>query len=185
VKPNDSLLEALLELQILDRIPRSGWMLRGVPEPESVSEHNWHVAFLVWALAPQVAGLDAARALDLAMIHDLAEVRLGDLPRTAGRYLPRGAKHQAEGEALAELLAPLGDRGPTLYGEYRAGATREARFVSACDKLQLMLKVALYEGWGASGLAEFWGNDANFPDQEFPAVRRLFDALRRRRSPGP
>jgi putative hydrolases of HD superfamily len=184
VKPNDSLLDVLLELQTLDRIPRSGWMLRGVPEPESVSEHNWHVAFLVWALAPQVPGLDAARALDLAMIHDLAEVRLGDLPRTAARYLPAGAKHQAEGEALAEMLAPLGERGPALYAEYRRGQTPEARFVTACDKLQLMLKVSLYQHWGAGGLAEFWGNPANFPDVEFPPVRRLFEELRERRAAG-
>jgi putative hydrolases of HD superfamily len=181
VQPNASLLDALLELQILDRIPRSGWMLRGVPEPESISEHNWHVAFLVWALGPQVPGLDLLRALELAMVHDLAEVRLGDLPRTAGHYLAPEARHQAEARALEELLAPLGERAATLYGEYRARETPEARFVAACDKLQLMLKVALYEQWGAGGLAEFWNNPKNFPAQEFAPIDALFQELRSRR----
>jgi putative hydrolase of HD superfamily len=181
VKPNDSLLDTLLELQILDRVPRSGWMLRGVPEPESVSEHSFHVVFLVWALGPRVPGLDLGRAVELAIVHDLAEVRLGDLPRTAARYLPGGAKHEAEQRALAELLAPLGRRGDELYAEYRDKATREARFVGACDKAQLMLKVALYERWGAAGLAEFWANEANFPAAEFAPVDELIAELRARK----
>ena len=182
MKRNESLLDTLLELQILDRVPRAGWMLRGVPEPESVSEHAFHVVFLVWALGPGVRGLDLGRALELAIVHDLAEVRLGDLPRTAARYLQAGAKHAAEQAALAELLAPLGRRGDALYAEYRDKATPEARFVGACDKLQLMLKVTLYEGWGAGGLAEFWANEANFPAAEFAPVDELIGELRARRT---
>jgi len=57
--------------------------------------------------------------------------------------------------------------------------------VKACDKLQLMLKVAVYERWGTGALAEFWDNPENFPDvgpDDFPAVRELFEALRERRS---
>jgi len=183
MRRNDSLLDALLELQILDRVPRSGWTLRGVPEPESVSEHGFHVVLLVWALGPEVPGLDLGRALELAIVHDLAEVRLGDLPRTAARYLPDGAKHAAEEAALAELLAPLGARAVELYREYRAKATGEARFVAACDKLQLMLKVTLYERWGAGGLGEFWANPENFPDEEFAPVTELLAALRERAAP--
>lgn len=179
---NASLLDALLELQILDRVPRSGWMLRGVHDPESVSEHSWHVVVLVWALAPAVPGLDLGRALELAIVHDLAEVRLGDLPRTAARYLPDGAKHAAEEEALLELLAPLGERAAALYGEYRAKASAEARFVAACDKLQLMIKATLYERWGAGGLGEFWQNPENFPPSEFAPVADLFTALREARA---
>jgi putative hydrolase of HD superfamily len=184
VKPNQSPLDTLLELQILDRVPRSGWMLRGVPEPESVSEHAWHVVLLVWTLGPRVPGLDLLRALELAIVHDLAEVRLGDLPRTAARYLPPGAKHAAEQQALDELLAPLGPRGSELYAEYRGKRSAEARFVAACDKLQLMLKVTLYERWGAGGLGEFWEHAENFPGDEFAPVAELIAELRARRLHG-
>jgi len=182
VHRNATLVEALLELQILDRVPRSGWMLRGVQDGESVSEHSWHVVTLVWALGPGVPGIDLLRALELAIVHDLAEVRIGDLPRTAARYLPPGAKHAGEEAALGELLAPLGERAVELYREYHERATREARLVAACDKLQLMLKVTLYERWGAGGLGEFWQNPANFPDDEFAPVAELFAALRAARA---
>jgi putative hydrolase of HD superfamily len=178
VKRDPTLLETLLELQILDRVPRSGWALRGVPEPESVSEHAFHVVLVAWALAPRVVGLDVARAVELAIVHDLAEVRLGDLPRTAARYLPEGAKHAAEEMALAELLLPLGERAVDLYREYRRKESREARFVAACDKLQLLIKVSLYERWGAGGLGEFWENPENFPDGEFAPVAELVAELR-------
>ena len=56
--------------------------------------------------------------------------------------------------------------------------------MKACDKLQLMLKVAVYERWGTGALAEFWDNPDNFPDGGFPAVKELFEALRERRNAG-
>ena len=48
---NASLLDLLLELQTLDRVPRSGYFLRGISDCESVSEHTFHLALLVWLLA--------------------------------------------------------------------------------------------------------------------------------------
>jgi putative hydrolase of HD superfamily len=181
MRRNETLLDLLLEMQALDRVPRMGYLLRGVSDAESVAEHSWHVAFLVWALAPRIPEVDAARALEIALVHDLAELRIGDLPRLTARYFPAGAKAAAESAVIAEVLAPLGDRAQALYAEYQAGASPEARLVKACDKLQLMLKVAVYERWGEGGLSEFWGNPDNFPDGGFAAVRELFEELRRRR----
>ena len=184
MRSNESLLELLLELQVLDRIPRSGFVLRGVADPESVTEHSWHVLFMVWALGERIPGLDVARAAEIALVHDLAELRVGDLPRTAGRYFPEGAKRTAETAAMAEVLAPLPERARLLYAEYQEGATPESRLVKACDKLQLMLKVAVYETWGTGALAEFWENPDNFPPPGLEPVDTLFAELRARRKPG-
>lgn len=175
--PNATLLDLLLELETLDRVPRSGYLLRGVAGGESVAEHSFHLALIVLLLAPREPGLDRGRALELALVHDLAEVRVGDLPRTAARYFPADAKHAAERAALAEMLAPAGAEPLARYEEYERGESREARFVKACDKLQLMIKVALYQAWGHAGLAEFWDHPDNFPDREFSAVAEIFDQL--------
>jgi putative hydrolases of HD superfamily len=182
MRPNESLLDLFLEMQLLDRIPRSGFVLRGVADPESVTEHSWHVLFLVWVLGQRIEGLDLLRALEIALLHDLAELRIGDLPRTSARYFPAGAKQVAETAAMAEILAPLPDRSRRLYAEYQEGANLEARLVKACDKLQLMLKVAVYEHWGTGTLAEFWDNPDNFPDYGIDLVKTLFAQLRERRS---
>ena len=184
MKANDSLLDLVLEAENLDRVPRSGFVLRGIASPESVAAHSWHVATLVWILARRTPGIDVERALGMALIHDLGEVRLGDLPRTAGRYFEDGAKARAESALMDEMLAPL-PGGHKLFREYQEGESDEARLVKACDKLQLMIKVFCYERWGARGLAEFWRNPANFPDPPeaggFAAVHELFQDLFRRR----
>ena len=175
---NSTVLELLLELQTLDRIPRSGYFLRGVSDCESIAEHTLHLALLVWLLAAEEPTVDRSRAVELALMHDLAELRIGDLPRTATAYLPAEAKHEAERRAAADILAPADPRAKELYDEYDRGESTEARFVKACDKLQLMIKVTVYEGWGNRGLAEFWENPANFPPSDFSSVERLFGELR-------
>ena len=184
MRPNETFLDLALEIQLLDRIPRAGYVLRGVDHPESVTEHSWHVLFLVWALGARIPEVDTDRAVEIALVHDLAELRIGDLPRTSARYFPAGAKKAAESAAMEEILAPLPARARELYAEYQAGTTPEARLVKACDKLQLMLKVAVYERWGTGALAEFWENPDNFPDGGFEVVRELFEELRRRRDEG-
>src|SRR5262245_41195303 len=181
MRPNRSLLDLFLELQVLDRVPRSGFVLRGVPDPESVTEHSWHVAFLVWALGARIQGIDLGRALGIALVHDLAELRVGDLPRTAAPYFPAGAKKSAETAAIADVLAPLPPEALDLYADYERGESPEARLVQACDKLQLMPKVTAYETWHWGALAEFWNNPENFPDPGFAEVRALFEELKARR----
>lgn len=180
--PGDDFLDLLFELQALDRVPRLGYSLRGVPEPESVAEHTFHLVFLVWALAPRVEGLDASKAVELALVHDLAEVRFGDLPRTAAHYLPTGAKATAERAAFRDLLAPLGEERAGLLDEYQAQESPEARFVSVCDKLQLVVKALTYERWKAGDVAELTEALDTFDDGGFAPVRALVDALRQRRS---
>ena len=96
---NDRLLDLLLESTTLKRMPRSGWLMRGVPHVESVAEHSFGVAFVALALADalQASGdledaLDLEKVLVMALLHDLAEVRLTDLPLRAARLLPDSGK---------------------------------------------------------------------------------------------
>ena len=181
MRRNQSTLEVLLELQILDRVPRSGYCLRGIADPESVSEHTFHTTFLAWALAAEEPQLDRLRVMELALVHDLPEVRTGDLPRTAAGYLAPGSKAAAEIAAARDILAPLGERATELVAEYQAGETAEARFVRICDKLQLLIKATVYEDWGALGLSELRENLDNLSDGGFASIGRVFGELQARR----
>ena len=176
------LLELLEELQSLDKVPRLGYAQRGVPDPESVSEHSFHVVFLVWALSADLPELDRFRAVEMALVHDLAEVRFGDLPRTAAHYLPSGAKDTAELAAVTDLLAPLGSESASLLREYQERQTLEARFVSICDKLQLLIKAGVYRKWRAGAVDEFLDALDGFDDGGFEPVRKVVDQLRGRRA---
>ena len=181
MRRNQTLLELLRELQALDRVPRSGYSLRGIAEPESVSEHSFHTTFLAWALAAEEPELDRLRVVELSLVHDLAEVRTGDLPRTAAAYLPAGAKAEAEMAAARDLLSPLGERAARLFAEYQAGETPEARFVVICDKLQLLIKASAYERWGAAGMDELFDNLEGLTDGGFEVIGRVMAELKAQR----
>jgi len=143
-------LEALLPLLSLDRLPRTGWLVAGVANPESVAAHSLGTALVVLALGPRVApALDVDRAVGLAVVHDAPEALLTDLPRSAVECLPPGAKAAGERKAAERLLAPLSSLAWERFEEFRAQETREARFVRLCDQLHLGLRWLGYRREGA------------------------------------
>jgi putative hydrolases of HD superfamily len=142
----------LLEALRLKEIQRTGWVRAGVQDPESVAAHSWGVAWLVLVLCPRQ--IDLERALALAVLHDLAEVRVGDLTPHCGVSPER--KSLAERRALQGLLQGLPRAGQLhgLWEEYEARGSIEARFVRACDKLDMALQAARYAEQGPD-LQEF------------------------------
>ncbi len=142
-------LHALLSEAIgLKDVARAGWLRVGVGAPESVAAHAWGVAWLVLALCPP--GVDRGRALAIAVLHDLAEVRVGDL--TPHDPVPREEKRAREAAAMEDLLRPLPNAAEllALWDEYESGSTPEGRLVKACDRLDMALQARRYaEGEGA------------------------------------
>ena len=173
-----SALAALLPLLALERLPRTGWLLAGVRAPESVAAHSLGTALVVLGLAPRVRpALDLEHAVALAVVHDVPEALLTDLPRCAAELLPPGAKAEAEGRAAERLLAPLAPEALALFHELAARATREARFVRLCDKLQLGLRWLGYLREGVRGLAEFRPGLVALDCAEFAPCAALRDEL--------
>ena len=71
----EGVLASLLALGPLDALHRTGWVLRGVPRPESVAGHILGVAHMALALAPRVQPpLDLGRVLAMAVLHDAPEI---------------------------------------------------------------------------------------------------------------
>jgi putative hydrolase of HD superfamily len=145
-------------------MPRTGWAMRGVACVESVAEHSFGTALVALALADALVAEGLAEPLDLeqvlvmALLHDLAEVRLTDLPATAVRLIPPEVKSQAEAAAMADLLAPLpgGGRLAALWQAFEDYSSPEGRLVRDADKLEMMVQCLRYEQAGSRGLDEFW-----------------------------
>ena len=123
--PIDTLIALGMAAQRLKRVPRTGWLLRGVPhgEGESVAAHSHGMALVALALAETLPQpLDRGRLLAMCLLHDLAEAILGDWPRSAARsgilpcpsqpWTSRGktgrtcALDRLEPEACARVLPP-------------------------------------------------------------------------------
>ena len=69
----------LFEMGHLKQLARAGWLLLGVPQPESVAEHTFRVGIVGIALAAQ-EGADIGRTAALCLLHDSPESRIGDVP---------------------------------------------------------------------------------------------------------
>ena len=166
------MLATLVELQRLKNIDRTGWVLRGLPpRTESVAAHSFGVAIAAMMLADELrrrdVAVDSDRLLRMALLHDWAEARIGDMPKTAVEYFGAEARKHAELKAFADLTRDLADHGTSYratYEEYEQRVSLEARLVKAADIIDLLVQVLALERAGCRGLDEFWEvtSDADF-----------------------
>jgi putative hydrolase of HD superfamily len=199
----DGLARFLHRIGRLKRVPRTGWLDRGVPaaETESVADHSFRVALLAWLAGADEPGLDRDRLLKLALLHDLAEAVTGDLPpydpgeltdvapadraavlnrRHVRSEARRAAKRAAEAAAMADLLAdlsgPVADELEALWRELDEGSSAEARFVKQADKLETYLQSREYLAADATRpMASFAAEVTDIVD--VPALADLRDAI--------
>ena len=147
-------------------LERTGWMLRGIAAgAESVAAHSYGVAVAAMLLADELVArgveVDMERVLRMALLHDWAEARVGDMPRTASLYFGSRARRLAESAAFRDIVAELKERGldekyRALHDDYEERASLEARLVKAADVIDLLVQVLAFERAGVRGLDEFW-----------------------------
>lgn len=171
------MLATLIELQRLKRLERTGWTLRGLPNgTESVAAHSFGVAVTAMLLADEVKSrgleINCERVLRMALLHDWAETRVGDMPKTAINYFGSDARKNAETLAFADIVSGVGScevEYKTLYQDYEQRSSLEARLVKAADVIDLLVQAQALERAGAQGLDEFW-DVAREADFQLPTV---------------
>jgi putative hydrolase of HD superfamily len=169
-------IDALLEAVRLKSLPRAGWLRVGVSGPESVAGHTWGVALGVLLFLPE--DLDRERALTYAMVHDLAEVRTGDITPHDG--VAPVDKAAAEHEAMVGLCAtlPRGDALLNAWLDYEAQVDAESRFVRELDRLDMAIQAVAY----ADGVDRTEFLDSAARVIQHPVLMRVLGELRARHS---
>jgi putative hydrolase of HD superfamily len=157
------MIDALIELQRLKTLDRTGWTLRGqAPGAESVAAHSYGVAVAAMMLADEVRArgveVDIERVLRVALMHDWAEARLGDMPRTAVSYFGATTRRKAERAAFDDIVREVAGRESysALHEDYENRESLEARLVKAADIVDLLVQALAFERAGVRGLDEFW-----------------------------
>jgi putative hydrolase of HD superfamily len=185
-----AIFEYLEHVNVLKRLPRTGWLLNGVVPCESVADHSLGVSLLAiglaetinedWAAEGLERPLDVGQIVTTAVVHDLAEGLLTDLPKRSTELLGREAKHAAEARAMAMILGAIanGDKYTRLWEDYNSAATPEARLVRDADKLEMVHQALVYERAGQRMLQEFW----EVGEWHYAASARIYADLRRQRS---
>ena len=162
--PNE-LIDFIAAAGKLKKLSRTGWIECGVPDSESVADHSFRVALIALVLA-DLKGLDALKAVRMALLHDLAEAETGDLTPTQKCTDPEGFKHE-EDVAMQRLLEKLpgGIRGTfqSAWQEFSSTLTDEARLVRDADKLEMVIQASEYqkEGGDKSRFMRFWHAEIN------------------------
>lgn len=131
------ILEADKEKNILRQTHLSGHGRR-----ENDAEHAWHMAMMIYLLKEYSnRPFDVARAMMMALIHDVVEIDAGD----TYAYDAKGLESQNEREQKAADrifgLLPDDQREElmALFTEYEVCETPEARFVRVMDNFQPLL----------------------------------------------
>ena len=116
--------------------------LSGHGRRENDAEHAWHMAVMIWLLREYANDqIDLAKAMTMALIHDVVEIDAGD----TYAYDADGLATQQEREAKAAErifgLLPDDQRAQLqqLFEEFEAYESPEARFVHAIDNLQPLM----------------------------------------------
>ena len=137
------LTAVIIFLQSAERLKntlRSGFTSTG--RPESTAEHTWRLCLMAMLLSGEFPEVDFARLIRICVIHDLGEAIRGDIPATD--QTATAPKSAQERQDLLELVAPLPvglrDEIVSLWDEYEAAATPEARLAKALDKLETILQ---------------------------------------------
>lgn len=159
-------LGKFLELVLVQKkIPRSGWIYRGVTlnEVESVAEHVSGVAVISLLLADLLSEkghkLSVEKVLRMALLHDFHEAVSFDISKQyleslgeRGKRMKRSIEANAISDAFrllpSRMLSARYER--LVRGEYMQRNTLEAKTVYAADCFDLLLKVIDYQRMGYS-----------------------------------
>jgi putative hydrolases of HD superfamily len=137
----------LFEVGHLKHLSRAGWLLLGIPQPESVAEHSFRVAVVGFMLAA-IDGADTGRTTALCLMHDAHETRIGDVPSVGRAYVRTADPEAITADQTAAMPDEVAKALQALTAEYEATETAESRLAHDADKLETLLQAIEYEHQG-------------------------------------
>lgn len=159
--------DLMFDIGLLKKIQRTGWVLKGVKDVESVAEHSWRVAVMV-LLFSKTYRLDENRLIKMALIHDLGEIIIGDIKWESGKRIVGSQlqKHRDEEKAIRKIFEdnPSFKEYVELWQEFNEQKTKASRLVKQLDKLEMIIQAFEYqkEGYPSEWFNEFWENGEKY-----------------------
>jgi putative hydrolase of HD superfamily len=137
----------LFEARILKDINRSGYAFLGSGK-ESIAEHSYMTAIICLIIAKMDGTLDAERLVTMALVHDLAEARTGDL-----NYVEKKYSIPDESKAISHLIKHIsfGKDIKNLIEEFNSCHTKEAKLANDADQISFILELKKLSDIGAKG----------------------------------
>ena len=173
------LLRLISRMERLESLPRTGWIVSGIPSPESIAAHVYMVSVTALWIADQIEEpVDKERVMRIALLHDAGEAMLTDLPWPVKRFVDPEVLHDAEERATQVIFEHSPESWTRAVSDYNAADCLEARIVKAADRIQMLAKALQYAAQGHGDTSRFWRTPRNFEDHGIPLVRATLDRLK-------
>jgi 5'-deoxynucleotidase YfbR-like HD superfamily hydrolase/biotin operon repressor len=137
----------LFEMGHLKRLTRAGWLLLGIPQPETVAEHSFRVGVVGVTLAT-LEGADVGRTAALCLLHDAHETRIGDVPSVGRAYVTTAVPEAVSAHQTSAMPDAVAKVFQDLVAEYEAEQTLESRVAHDADKIETLLQAVEYQAQG-------------------------------------
>jgi 5'-deoxynucleotidase YfbR-like HD superfamily hydrolase len=153
-RPFLSRLDVVVDMSVgLSKIPRKGWEIRGVLDPEDDWLHTCRVVSGIWQRRARLTDLDVGRSCQSGLVHEYPEKIDGYDQITVGLppelfSLAVSEKQQREVANMQGFCAPLGDFGKFVldaFLEFEFRSTPAGDFAKQMDKFQVIEQAWFYE----------------------------------------
>ena len=175
-------LDFLIKVGELKKTKQEKWMLRKAKKPDTIAQHSFRVAIMVWLLSNK-RELNVEKALKIALIHDLCDLKgchesLCDVAfinssviqkitnKNSLKIFPRLSQkkklewfqrnRRKEQKCLKNLISSLPkflqEEIVNLWIDFTEGLSKEGRFVKQVAKIEGLLQAM-----------EYWQADKHFP----------------------
>ena len=116
--------------------------IKGYKRQENDAEHAWHMAIMIYLLREYAnEDFDIAKAMVMALIHDIVEIDAGDTYAYDTKNL--ATQKEREEKAADRIFGMLPDdqkeQMKALFNEFEEGKTPEAKFAKVMDNFQPLL----------------------------------------------
>jgi putative hydrolase of HD superfamily len=165
----------LFEIGNLRHVART-WNQFGGLNVANDTDHSFRTAMIAWLIAER-EGVDTNRVVKMALIHDMQEIRTGDI-----NYLQRLYVTRDEETAIVDQTAglPIQNEMLELWREYEERETLAAKIVKDADVLDQDLEVMEMISRGEDfGQIMYDKRDGIIRDKLFTeTARQFFDTIR-------
>jgi putative hydrolase of HD superfamily len=141
-------IEFIKEIDKLKYIQRRTRLINS-DRTENDAEHSWHLAMMAITLAQHSnVEIDLLKVVKMVLIHDIVEIDAGDtfIYDTAKNHTNTDEELLAARRIFGILPQDQGEEFITIWEEFEAGESAEAKFARTMDRLEPLLQNVSNDG---------------------------------------
>ncbi|MER7207954.1 HD domain-containing protein [Streptosporangium sp. NPDC000239] len=164
----------LYEMGLLKRYRRTGWLVAGVRDPESIADHSFRAAVIASVIAALEGG-NPERAAFMSLFHDTQETRITDIPYLGKRYLKAASNEEVTADQVSGVPEVVAGMVRGAVAEYEEKTSLEAVCARDADKLECLVQAVEYREQGHQNVQPWI--DSSLAALRTASAKRLADEV--------